>query len=78
MAVWERSGEEGGDGTPKGTVGVKRKPSERTRARHKKRQKAQVILLEDSPDRPAKPSIRRGRIRARNHRSCMNRRALWT
>ena len=36
-----------GDGTPKGTVGVKRKPSKRTTARHKRRQKAQDMQLED-------------------------------
>ena len=32
---------------------MKRKPSKRTTARHKKRQKAQDMLVEDSPDRPA-------------------------
>ena len=41
-----------GDGPPGETVGGKRKPGKKTAARQKKRQKAQDMLLEDSPDRP--------------------------
>ena len=42
-----------GVGPPGEPVGGKGKPGKKTTARHKKRQKAQGMLLEDSPDRPA-------------------------
>ena len=42
-----------GAGPPGEPVGGKRKPGKKTTARQRKRQKAQDMLLEDSPDRPA-------------------------
>ena len=55
MPGWERSGDFGsvGAGPPGEPVGGKRKLGKKTTARQKKRQKAQGMLLEDSPDRPA-------------------------
>ena len=41
-----------GAGPPGEPAGGKRKPGKKTTARQRKRQKAQDMLLEDSPDRP--------------------------
>ena len=59
-----------------GAARRKRKPSNRSVARQRKKQRAQQALLEDSPEKPAnRPS---GGERDRYLRWYMSRRILWT